>query len=119
VGAWRAAVGARASGALRSALAPRTATIEAEVSAQTKQVPPARPEKGKLERRNRREVARSGAILALTALVVVFAVVNLGDVKVDWIFGSGHAPLIVVIVISLLVGIVLTHFTDRVSRLRK
>lgn len=89
------------------------------MSAQAKQVPPARPEKTKAERRNKRELARSGAILGLTVLMVVFAVENLGDVKVDWIFGSGRAPLIVVIVISLLVGIVLTHFTDRVSRLRK
>jgi uncharacterized integral membrane protein len=89
------------------------------VSAQAKQVPPARPEKAKVERRNRRELARSGAILGLTVLMVVFAVENLAEVKVDWIFGSGRAPLIVVIVISLLVGIVLTHFTDRVSRLRK
>lgn len=89
------------------------------MSAQAKQVPPARPEKAKVERRNRRELARSGAILGLTVLMVVFAVENLAEVKVDWIFGSGRAPLIVVIVISLLVGIVLTHFTDRVSRLRK
>jgi uncharacterized integral membrane protein len=34
-------------------------------------------------------------------------------VKVSWIFGSGKAPLIIVIVISLLVGIVLTHFVER------
>jgi uncharacterized integral membrane protein len=33
--------------------------------------------------------------------------------------GSGHAPLIVVIVISLLVGIVLTHFAERMSRSRR
>ncbi len=89
------------------------------MSAQAKQVPPVKTEKGKLERRNRRELARSGAILGLTVLMVVFAVENLSEVKVDWIFGSGRAPLIVVIVISLIVGIVLTHFTDRLSRLRK
>jgi uncharacterized integral membrane protein len=34
-------------------------------------------------------------------------------VKVDWILGSGSAPLIVVIVISLLIGVVLTHFAER------
>ena len=89
------------------------------MSAQAKQVPPAKTENAKVERRNRRELARSGAILGLTVLIVVFAVENLSDVKVDWIFGSGRAPLIVVIVISLIVGIVLTHFTDRLSRLRK
>jgi len=39
-------------------------------------------------------------------------------VKVDWIFGSGHAPLILVIVISVLAGIVLTYMAERISRRR-
>ena len=41
---------------------------------------------------------------------------NLDDIKVDWVFGSGSAPLIIVIVISLLVGIVLTYFFERRSK---
>jgi uncharacterized integral membrane protein len=65
------------------------------------------------EPRSRRELARTGALVVLAVLITLFAVLNLDNVKVDWIFGSGHAPLIVVIVISLLVGIVLTHFAER------
>jgi uncharacterized integral membrane protein len=65
------------------------------------------------EPRNRRELARTGALVVLAVLITLFAVLNLDRVKVDWIFGSGHAPLIVVIVISLLVGIVLTYFIER------
>jgi uncharacterized integral membrane protein len=69
-------------------------------------------------RRSRGELARSGALVLLAILITLFAVLNVKDVKVDWIFGSGHAPLIVVIVISLLVGIVLTYFAERLNRKR-
>ncbi|HST56114.1 MAG TPA: hypothetical protein VLJ42_09505 [Solirubrobacteraceae bacterium] len=63
--------------------------------------------------RSRRELARTGGLVALAVLITLFAVFNLDSVKVDWILGSGHAPLIVVIVVSLLVGIALTHFSER------
>jgi uncharacterized integral membrane protein len=49
----------------------------------------------------------------LAIIATVFAVLNLDSVKVDWILGSGRAPLIVVIVISLLIGVVFTHFAER------
>jgi uncharacterized integral membrane protein len=68
--------------------------------------------------RSRRELARTGALVVLAVLITLFAVFNFGKVKVDWIFGSGHAPLIVVIVISLLVGIVLTYFAERSATAR-
>ena len=68
--------------------------------------------------RSRRESARTGALVVLAILITLFAVFNLDQVKVDWIVGSGKAPLIIVIVISLLVGIVLTHFAERRSRKR-
>jgi uncharacterized integral membrane protein len=68
---------------------------------------------------DRREMARASALFILTALAIVFALLNLDDVEVHWAFGSGRAPLIVVIVISLLVGIVLTYFGERVSRRRR
>ena len=45
--------------------------------------------------------------------ITLFAVLNTDKVKVDWIFGSGEAPLIIVIVVSLLVGVILTHFAER------
>ncbi len=64
-------------------------------------------------RRAQRERIRTGAIVVLAVLITLFAVFNLDKVKVHWVFGTGEAPLIIVIVISLLVGILLAHFTER------
>jgi uncharacterized integral membrane protein len=89
------------------------------VSAPTGQAPKTAPAKAKSKRPIRREQSRTVAILVLSVLVIVFAVENLRQVKVDWIVGSGRAPLIIVIVISLIVGILLAHLTNRVSRWRK
>lgn len=55
----------------------------------------------------------------LLILATVFAVLNLGEVKVDWIFGSGRAPLIIVIVISLIAGVLITYAAERRSGRRK
>jgi uncharacterized integral membrane protein len=63
--------------------------------------------------RSRRERGRTGLLVVLAVIATVFAVLNLDSVKVDWILGSGSAPLIVVIVISLLIGVVFTHFAER------
>jgi len=46
-------------------------------------------------------------------------VLNGKQVKVNWIVGSGKAPLIIVIVVSLLVGIVLTYIAERRSGRRR
>jgi uncharacterized integral membrane protein len=73
----------------------------------------------KSAKRGRSELARSGALVVLAVLITLFAVLNLKDVRVDWIFGSGRAPLIIVIVLSLLVGILLTYFAERVARKRR
>jgi uncharacterized integral membrane protein len=73
------------------------------------------PERG----RSRKEIARTGALVLLAVLVTLFAVLNLEDVKVNWIVGSGNAPLIIVIVVSLLVGVILTHFAERRSAKRR
>lgn len=64
-------------------------------------------------RRSRLELARTGALVVLAVLVTLFAVFNVDKVKVHWIFGTDETPLIIVIVISLLVGILLTHFAER------
>lgn len=52
-------------------------------------------------------------MVVLAVLITLFAVLNLEKVEVNWIVGSGKAPLIIVIVVSLLVGVVLTHFAER------
>ena len=70
-------------------------------------------------RRGRGERIRALIPALLAVLLIVFAVLNLNQVKVDWIVGSGHAPLIIVIVISVLVGIVFTHLAERVGRKRR
>jgi uncharacterized integral membrane protein len=75
--------------------------------------------KPKRERRSTGERIRAIGPLILAAVFIVFAVINLNQVEVHWIVGSGHAPLIIVIVISVLVGIVLTHFAERVGRKRR
>jgi uncharacterized integral membrane protein len=67
----------------------------------------------------RREQARTAAWVILAVIIAVFAVLNTGKVKVDWIVGSGHVPLIIVIAISLLVGVILTHFADRRAAKRR
>ena len=50
--------------------------------------------------------------MVLAILMTLFAVLNLKQVEVNWIFGKSSTPLIIVIVVSLLVGIVLTHFAE-------
>jgi lipopolysaccharide assembly protein A len=77
------------------------------------------PAEPKADRRSRRERSRTVALLILAILITLFAVLNVDQVKVNWIFGSGKAPLIIVIVVSLLVGIVLTHFAERRSAKRQ
>jgi uncharacterized integral membrane protein len=82
--------------------------------------PTARPPKVKDAgaRRASKEKARTGAMVVLAILITLFAVFNLDEVKVNWIFGSGKAPLIIVIVVSLLVGIVLTYAAERIVHKR-
>jgi uncharacterized integral membrane protein len=75
------------------------------------QTPKAR--RGSGGRRSRRELARTGALVVLAVLATLFAVLNVENVKVNWIFGTDEAPLIIVIVVSLLVGVILTHFAER------
>jgi uncharacterized integral membrane protein len=71
------------------------------------------------DKRSQREMARTAALVVLAILVTLFAVFNLNEVKVSYVFGSTHAPLIVVIVISVLFGIVLTYLAERLQRKRK
>jgi uncharacterized integral membrane protein len=73
---------------------------------------PVRPEPTAPER-DRRETARTVFGIAVLVVAVVFAVVNLDSVKVDWIVGSSHAPLIIVIAISVIVGLVLGRLGER------
>jgi len=51
------------------------------------------------------ELARLGLALVAGGLVAAFAVLNTGDVKVNWIFGSFETPLIIVILVCLAIGL--------------
>ncbi len=66
----------------------------------------------------RRDQARLTAGLILGGLGLVFALINLGDVKVDWIVGSAHSPLILVIVVSVLIGVGIDRVVVRRARKR-
>ena len=65
----------------------------------------------------RRERARLIAGLILGGVGLAFALVNLSSVKVDWIVGSAHSPLILVIVVAVLIGVGIDRVA--VSRARK
>jgi uncharacterized integral membrane protein len=67
-------------------------------------------------KRGRRETARTAAMVVLAVIVTLFAVLNVKQVEVNWIFGKTETPLIIVIVASLLVGILFTHFAEARNR---
>ena len=80
---------------------------------------PRRKDRKQAKRRGRGELSRTIAILVLALAVILFAVKNLNQVKVNWVVGSGRAPLIIVILITLLVGIVISHLAGRLSRRKR
>jgi uncharacterized integral membrane protein len=71
------------------------------------------------QKRSRREQARTAGMVVLAVVITLFAVLNLESVKVNWILGTGEAPLIIVIVVSVLFGIVLTYLVDRRASKRR
>lgn len=73
----------------------------------------------KLDQRGKRELRRQIGVAILAILITLFAVFNLDEVKVSYVFGSGKAPLIIVIVISMLVGIVITYLAERLPRRKR
>jgi uncharacterized integral membrane protein len=89
------------------------------MSSERAQTPRAQPADSRPSARNPRETARTVGLVVLAILITLFAVFNLDQVKVHWVFGSGRAPLIIVIVISLLVGIVMTYIAERRVRKRR
>ncbi|MEQ6390062.1 lipopolysaccharide assembly protein LapA domain-containing protein [Bacillaceae bacterium S4-13-58] len=46
--------------------------------------------------------------LLFAVLIAVFAVINVNDVQVNYLFGNGEAPLVLVILFSTLVGGIIT-----------
>jgi uncharacterized integral membrane protein len=89
------------------------------MSAATEDPAGAQPKLDSGEGPRKRDQARTALLVVLAVIITLFAVFNLDEVKVNWVVGSGRAPLIIVIVISLLVGIVLTHFAERRASRRR
>jgi len=66
----------------------------------------------------RRDRARLIAAAVLGAVVAVFALVNLGDVKVHWVVSTGRTPLIVVIAVAFFLGMLVDRLVLRAKRKR-
>jgi lipopolysaccharide assembly protein A len=65
--------------------------------------------------RSSKELARLGFALLAGGLVAAFAVLNTGDVKVNWVFGTFETPLIIVILVCLGIGLVVGLASARFS----
>ena len=56
---------------------------------------------------------RQIAALLLAALGILFAALNLDEVKVNWMLGTWRTPLIVVIALSMVIGAGLGYLAAR------
>lgn len=65
---------------------------------------------GKVSKRDR---SRTIAVAILGAFATIFALVNLDQVRVHFLFGSARMPLIIVIVGCLLIGAAIGTFLSR------
>ena len=79
----------------------------------SKQRPP------RARRRSRAEQVRLAGAFTLGALCVLFAVLNLDPVEVNWIIGTWDTPLILVMVIFTLIGAVLGLAVTRLMARRR
>jgi uncharacterized integral membrane protein len=59
------------------------------------------------------------AIGIIGALIAVFAIVNLNQVRVHWIVTTGQTPLILVIGVAFLLGILVDRLAIRARRKRR
>jgi uncharacterized integral membrane protein len=75
---------------------------------------PSRQRRSLLAKENRRLVGG----VAIGALVALFAVLNLDEVEVNWIFGTADTPLILVIAVTFLLGAA-TGWIASMSRRRR
>ena len=62
---------------------------------------------------------RIGAAAGLGALVTVFAVLNIDEVDVNWVFGTVSTPLIVVILLCIAAGMAIDRALVHRGRSRK
>ena len=67
----------------------------------------------------RRERGRLIAAGVVGAVVAAFALLNLGNVKVHWLFATGRTPLIVVIALAFVLGMLVDRLVIRARRKRR
>jgi uncharacterized integral membrane protein len=67
----------------------------------------------------RRERARLAAAAVVAALVTAFAVLNVSDVKVNWLIATAQTPLILVIVVAFGLGVVVDRLLVVRARRRR
>jgi uncharacterized integral membrane protein len=65
---------------------------------------PSTPTLAESQKAARHQRERTIAAAIIGAVVAIFAVLNLGNVKVHWLVTSGQTPLILVIAISFALG---------------
>jgi uncharacterized integral membrane protein len=70
-----------------------------------------------ISRRQHRSRVVAAAVLG--AIIAAFALVNLNDVRVHWVFATGQTPLIVVIAFAFLLGIIVDRLAIRARRKRR
>lgn len=65
---------------------------------------PQSPRRGRRPARARSEQVRLAVAFGLGALALLFAVLNVDDVEVNWIVATSSTPLIIVIAVCILLG---------------
>lgn len=93
------------------------------MSVEEQTVPPAPPVESRRQRmlrHGRRARLYAWAILALGVLVVLIVLIaaNIRSVKLDWVFGSGHASLIWIVLAAAVLGWLLGIATSVLFRFR-
>lgn len=89
----------------------RTVSGQPKLDAAVTITPGPAAERAALEAKRRRRREMVAAVVG--ALVAVFALLNFGDVKVNWLITTAQTPLIIVIVLSVLLGVVLDRLLIR------
>jgi uncharacterized integral membrane protein len=79
---------------------PRTTDAPDTASGTASRAPAAKQRPALVRKENRRLLLG----LLVGALVAVFAVLNLDEVEVNWIFGTAQTPLIIVIAVTFILG---------------
>ena len=97
-------------------MSPERPDLDALTAASESTAADVSPRRGVAERRDRARLIAAGVI---GALIAVFAIVNLDQVKVHWLIATGKTPLILVIGVAFLLGIVADRLAIRARRKRQ